>query len=316
MTDVLRAYRSGLQVQSPSSVIMIRPHHFAFNPQTAGDNPYQREDATLSSDEVARRALVEFDDAVAQLTGVGVTVHVFEDTGTDTPSAVFPNNWFSTHHGGRVAIFPMYAPSRRRERRADVIEMLKERYRVQEVIDYSGLEYDHLYLEGTGAMVFDHVERVAYVGNSHRADPVILERFCTAFGYEPMVFATEDELGRPVYHTNVVMTIGTEIAIVCLDAIADPARREEVRARLAGSGRDVVDITHAQVRDFAGNALELSGSDGRVLAMSSRAVAALTAEQRAVLDASVTVLPISVPTIELDGGSVRCMIAGVHLTPR
>ncbi len=309
--------RSGLRsVQAPSAVVMIRPHHFACNPQTAEDNPYQREDATAEPAELAGRARAEFDEAVARLTAAGVTVHVFEDHGTDTPSSVFPNNWFSTHHGGRIAIFPMYAPSRRRERRVDVVELLKARYRVQEVIDYSGLEHDHLYLEGTGAMVFDHVERVAYVGNSHRADPVILERFCTAFGYEPMVFASEDELGRPVYHTNVIMTIGTEFAIVCLAAIADPARRSEIRSRLADSGRAIIDITHEQVRDFAGNALELSGADGRVLAMSSRAVATLRADQRAVLEESVALLPITVPTIELDGGSVRCMMAGVHLAPR
>lgn len=303
-------------VQAPSAVVMIRPHHFAMNPQTAEDNPYQRTDSDLAADETARRALMEFDRAVEQLIDVGVTVHVFDDAGKATPSSVFPNNWFSTHHGGRIAIYPMYAPSRRRERRTDVIEMLKRRYRVQEVIDYSGLEHDHLYLEGTGAMVFDHVERIAYVGNSHRADPVILERFCTAFGYEPMVFSSEDEAGRPVYHTNVIMAIGTEFVLICLDAIADAARRNEIYARLVSSGRTVIALTHAQVREFAGNALELLGADGRVLAISARGVAALTSGQRAELERSVTLVPISVPTIEMDGGSVRCMIAGVHLAPR
>ena len=251
------------------------------------------------------------------LDAAGVRVHVFDDFGQlDTPDSVFPNNWFSTHAGGRIAIYPMYAPSRRRERRADVIELLKSAYRVQEVIDYSGLEYDDLFLEGTGAMVFDHLERVAYVASSHRADPVILERFCTAFGYEPMAFPTADAQGRPIYHTNVLMAIATEYALVCLAAISDDARRAEVAERLADSGRAVLDLGFDQVADFAGNAIELTGRDGRILALSARAAAALTPAQRAVIEQSATLLPLSIPTIELAGGSVRCMLAGVHLTPR
>jgi hypothetical protein len=229
---------------------------------------------------------------------------------------VFPNNWFSTHHGGRIAIYPMFAPNRRRERRADVIELLKSTYRVQEVIDYSGLEYDNLFLEGTGAMVLDHLERVAYVANSFRADPVILERFCTAFGYEPMAFPTAGPDGRPIYHTNVLMGIASEYALVCLAAISDERRRDEVARRLADSGRTVLDLTFGQVADFAGNTIELTGSTGRLLALSQRAAAALTDEQRSVIEQSATLLPLTVPTIEYAGGSVRCMIAGVHLTPR
>ncbi|MFZ1411363.1 MAG: arginine deiminase-related protein [Micropruina sp.] len=302
-------------VQSPSAVVMVRPHHFASNPETAVDNAFQRRTADDPA-VVAGMAMAEFDVAVATLRGRGITVHVFDDLGTSTPNSVFPNNWFSTHHGGRVAIYPMFAPNRRRERRADVIDVLKNNYRVQEVIDYSGLEHDQLYLEGTGAMVFDHVERVAYVGNSNRANPIILERFCTAFGYEPMAFDTLDEHGRPIYHTNVMMAVGTEFALVCLQAIAEPTRRAEIAARLTDSGRTVIDLSYAQVADFAGNAIELAGRDGLLLALSTRAAAALTPEQRTVIEASATLLPLAIPTIELEGGSVRCMIAGVHLAPR
>ena len=183
-------------------------------------------------------------------------------------------------------------------------------------MDYSGLEYDNLFLEGTGAMVFDHLERVAYVGSSNRADPVILERFCTAFGYEPMVFPTAGADGRPIYHTNVIMSIATEYALICLDAISDSGRRDEVAARLADSGRTVIDISWEQVENFAGNVLELTGRKHRVLALSERAAAALTRAQAARIELTAELLPLRIPTIELAGGSVRCMIAGIHLTPR
>ena len=304
-------------VQAPTAVVMVRPHRFAVNPETLADNAFQVPPRQSTTEAVARAAREEFDHCVDTLVAAGVRVHVFDDFGQlETPDSVFPNNWFSTHHGGRIAIYPMYAPNRRRERRMDVIELLKSSYRVQEVIDYSGLEHDELFLEGTGAMVFDHLERVAYVASSHRADPVILERFCTAFGYEPMAFPTADAAGRPIYHTNVLLSIATEYALVCLEAISDPARRSEVAGRLADSGRAVVELSFAQVADFAGNALELTGVDGRLLALSARAAAALTPEQRGTIEASARRLPLAIPTIELAGGSVRCMLAGVHLTPR
>jgi hypothetical protein len=218
-------------------------------------------------------------------------VHLFEDTGTATPDAVFPNNWFSTHAGGHVAIYPMATPSSQRERRWDIIDGLKQHYRVQDVIDYSGLEQDHVYLEGTGAMVLDYIDRVAYVARSNRADPLALERFCTHFNYEPLLFGAADASRQAVYHTNVLMCIGTDFAMAGFDMITDAQRRREVRQRLSENGRTLVELTAAQIGEFAGNALELQGSDGRLLAL-------------------------EVPTIELAGGSVRCMLAGIHLKPR
>ena len=304
-------------VQAPTAGVMIRPHHFTSNPETAADNAFQFVSTHLEPDVVAAQARAEFDQAVVRLTAEGVRIHVFDDFGQhETPDSVFPNNWFSTHQGGRVAIFPMYSPSRRRERRGDVIDMLKSTYRVQEVVDYSGLEYDNLFLEGTGAMVFDHLERLAYVSNSNRADPIILERFCTMFGYEPMAFATADTYGRPIYHTNVIMSIATEYALICLDVIANPQRRNEIAARLTKSGRTVIDISREQVNEFAGNALEMTGKQNRILALSERAAVALTHEQITIIEKSAKLLPLHIPTIELAGGSVRCMIAGIHLTAR
>ena len=304
-------------IQAPTAGVMIRPHHFLPNPETAVDNAFQAIPLHLASDEVAARARAEFDQAVAQLIDAGIQIHVFDDFGQyETPDSVFPNNWFSTHPGGRVAIYPMYSPNRRQERRDDVINMLKSVYRVQEVIDYSGLEYDNLFLEGTGAMVFDHLERLAYVSQSNRANPIILERFCAMFGYEPMAFPTGDLAGRPIYHTNVMMSIATNYALICLDAITDAVRRHEIAVRLCNSGRALIDLSCKQISEFAGNALEMTGKDHRILALSARAAAALTREQAAIIEQSAKLLPLDIPTIELAGGSVRCMIAGIHLTAR
>lgn len=300
-------------LQAPSAVVMIRPHKFRSNSETSGDNSFQ----TASVPKSEALALKEFDGAIAALRGAGITVHDFDDFGdNDTPDSVFPNNWFSTHGGGHVAVYPMFAANRRRERRWDVIDFLKTNYRVQDVIDYSGLEMDGLALEGTGAMVLDHLSKVAYVAKSNRADAVLLERFCTHFGYEPMVFDAADEQGRAVYHTNVLMAIGTDYVLICLDMITNPDRREEVAERLAEDGREVIALTPSQINDFAGNAMEMTGAQGRVLALSTRALKSLTAKQKAVIEKSATLLPLSIPTIETAGGSVRCMLAGIHLARR
>lgn len=302
--------------QAPAAVVMVRPHAFRSNPDTLGDNAFQQGGVTTSTAAVSGAAYREVSTMAAQLRAAGVTVHLFEDRSQRTPDSVFPNNWFSTHAGGHVAIFPMAAPSRQQERRGDVIDLLKARYRVQDVIDYSGLEQDHVYLEGTGAMVLDHIARVAYAVRSNRADPLALERFCTQFHFEPMLFDAADAGGRAVYHTNVLMCIGTDFAMAGFDMITDVGRRQDVRERLAENGRTLVELTAAQIGEFAGNALELQGAQGRLLALSARALRALTPRQIAVLERSVELLPLEVPTIELAGGSVRCMLAGIHLQPR
>ena len=304
-------------IQAPSAVVMVRPHRFHPNPEPAADNALQRSSGDASAAAIARAACDEVTAAAAALEAAGVRVHVFDDFGErETPDSVFPNNWFSTPRGGHVALYPMHSPSRRRERRGDVVEMLKAEYRVQDVIDYSGLEYDGLFLEGTGAMVLDHLANVAYTARSQRADPVALERFCTHFNFEPMAFTTADANGHAIYHTNVMMCVATEFALVGFDLMNDANRRAEVRARLEESGRAVIALDARQIGEFAGNALELSGKDGRVLALSARAAASLMPEQRAVIERSARLLPLEVPTIELAGGSVRCMLAGIHLARR
>jgi hypothetical protein len=299
---------------------MVRPHRFTPNPETAGDNAFQR--APVWHDHTDAHALAdaardEVTAAAQRLSDAGVRVHVFDDPGDNgTPDSVFPNNWFSTHPGGHVALYPMYSRNRRRERRTDVIEMLKAEYRVQDVVDYSGLEHDDIFLEGTGAMVLDHVTRIAYTARSRRADPVALERFCTHFNFEPMCFDTADSNGQPVYHTNVMMSVATDFALVGFDVISDAARREHIHRRLAETGRTVIALDNEQLGHFAGNALELTGRDGRVLALSRRALGCLTQRQRRLIERSAQLLPLDVPTIELAGGSVRCMLAGIHLARR
>lgn len=302
--------------QAPAAVVMVRPHAFRSNPDTMGDNAFQQSSPQDANAAIANAAFEEVTVMARTLQEAGVTVHLFEDASDRTPDSVFPNNWFSTHAGGHVAIFPMAAPNRQLERRWDIIDLLKRHYRVQDVIDYSGLEQDHVYLEGTGAMVLDHIDRVAYVARSNRADPLALERFCTHFNFEPMAFDASDAAGQAIYHTNVVMCIGTEFAMAGFDMITNAQRRQEVRERLTENGRTLVDLSASQIGEFAGNALELQGKESRLLALSSRALRALTARQTATLERSVQLLPLDVPTIELAGGSVRCMLAGIHLKPR
>ncbi len=302
--------------QAPNSVVMIRPHNFCPNPETLEDNSFQSKSAISDPGTISQNAYQQVTEVEKQLNKVGIKVHVFEDTGTATLDSVFPNNWFSTHAGGHVALYPMYAQSRRKERRTDIIDFLKQHYRVQDVVDYSGLEYDHIYLEGTGAMVLDNIERVAYAARSKRTNSLALERFCTDFNYEPVMFDAFGSDGLPVYHTNVLMCIGSDFVMAGFDMITDAQRREEIIQRFKASGREIIPLTTNQIGAFCGNAFELSGNNGRYLALSKTAFDALTYQQKKVLQQSVTLLPLDVSTLELAGGSIRCMLAGIHLSAR
>ncbi|MER9025596.1 arginine deiminase-related protein [Mesorhizobium sp. M0815] len=303
-------------VQAPKGVVMIRPRHFTPNPMTAADNSFQSNDEKRAAAAVASAAYDEVTLMAEGLAAAGVTVHVFEDRAMTTPDSVFPNNWFSTHSGGHVAVYPMYSANRQKERRGDVIEMLKNEYRVQDIIDYSGLEKDNVFLEGTGAMVLDHIGRVAYAIRSNRTNELALERFCTHFNFEPMVFDAIDRSGRPIYHTNVLMCIGTDFALLGAQMISDLRRRQEIIARLEETGRQVIELSIGEIENFAGNAIELEGREGRILALSARAEGALNREQISTIERSAKLLSFDVSTIELAGGSVRCMLAGIHLSRR
>ncbi len=306
--------QTAARAQSTDSVLMIRPGRFYPNPETAADNAFQR-DANCGSDALALLARKEFDAAVQTLRATGVNVHVFEDTAEPgKPDAVFPNNWMSTHHDGRIALFPMYSNLRRRERRQDIVEELREHYRVTQVIDYSAFEDEGCYLEGTGSLVFDHLNKFAYVSLSNRSNPKLIQRFADDFSYEPIIFTSIGSNGQPIYHTNVMMCIGTSFAMVGLKMIPNKAERRAVRARLEKSGKEIVELSADQIANFAGNAIELHNKGGeKLLVLSKRATEVLTGEQRERLSRYAQLLPLELPTIELGGGSARCMIATIHL---
>src|SRR5881296_4094144 len=249
--------QSAAHAQSTDSVLMIRPGRFYPNPETAADNAFQCT-THFGSDALTLVARKEFDAAVRTLRAAGVNVHVFEDTAEpEKPDAVFPNNWISTHHDGRIALFPMYSVLRRRERRQDIVEELRKHYRVTEVIDYSAFEDEGCCLEGTGSLVFDHPNRIAYVSLSNRSNPKVIQRFADDFGYEPVTFTSIGSNGQPIYHTNVMMCIGTAFAMVGLEMIPNKAERHEVRARLEKTGKEIVELSADQIANFAGNSIEL-----------------------------------------------------------
>ena len=308
---------SAALTQSTNSVLMVRPCHFYPNPETAADNAFQTR-VDYPSDALTGVARKEFDAAVQKLRAAGVNVHVFEDTAEpEKPDAVFPNNWISTHHDGRIALFPMYSALRRRERRNEIIDELRKHYRVTEVIDYSVFEEQGCCLEGTGSLVLDHLNKIAYVSLSNRSNPKVIRRFANDFGYEPLTFTSVGSDGQPIYHTNVMMCIGTAFALISLEMIPNRAERDQVRARLEQSAKDIVEVSPDQIANFAGNAIELHDTYGeKLLVMSERALRSLTEEQRARLTRYVRLVPLELPTIELGGGSARCMIATIHLSPR
>jgi len=309
--------QSAALTQSTNSVLMVRPCRFYPNPETAADNAFQAR-VDCATDALSTVARKEFDAAVQTLRAAGVNVHVFEDTAEpEKPDAVFPNNWISTHHDGRIALFPMYSALRRRERRHDIIGELRKHYRVTEVIDYSIFEKKGRWLEGTGSLVLDHVNKIAYVSLSNRSNPKVIHRFAEDFGYEAVTFTSIGSDGQPIYHTNVMMCLGTAFAMVGLEMIRNKAERQQVRRRLERSAKDIVELSRHQIANFAGNAIELHNGHGeKLLVLSQRAIRVLTEEQLARLTHYMRLVPLELPTIELGGGSARCMIATIHLAPR
>ena len=230
--------------QSTNAVLMIRPYRFYPNPETAADNAFQQAVAAGEMPAVSAAAQREFDEAVETLRQAGVTVHVVDDTATpEKPDAVFPNNWVSTHHDGRVALYPMYSAARRRERRHDVIDELRKHYKITGVVDYSTEEAGGRALEGTGSLVLDHVNKLAYASLSQRTHPEVLRQFCEDFGYEAVKFRSMSDDGRPVYHTNVIMCVASEFALIGLEMISDEAERMGVQNLLEATGKEVIELS-------------------------------------------------------------------------
>jgi hypothetical protein len=297
--------------QAASAVFVVRPTAFASNPQTLASNAFQNEGGKTN---LNLRARSECDAVTTALTDAGVRVHVFEGRiERDCPDEIFPNNWISFHADGTVVLYPLLAPNRRRERRRDMLDTLtgEHRYRLSRTIDLTSHEADGRYLEGTGSLVLDRPSRVAYLCRSPRSNERVLVDFAAQLGYQTVVFDAADRAGSAIYHTNVVMSLGTQFAVVCFDAMP-AADRERVAGNVMQSGRKIVDIDLDQLDSFAANLLELDGRDGPVIALSTRALDAFDSAQRRILESFGHLVPVAIPTIErYGGGSVRCMLAEV-----
>lgn len=302
--------------QCAADVLMIRPASFCANPQTAASNAFQSR-LTMVPD-AQKHALAEFNGLVQVLRSADVGVHVFDEASAhQTPDALFPNNWVSFHADGAIALYPMLAPNRRAERRSDILNTLTDSlgFRAKRLVDLTHHENAAHYLEGTGSLVLDRQHRIAYACLSPRTHINPLREYAALLGYEVVAFEAFDAKGAPIYHTNVLLSIGERYAAICIDAVrAD--QRSLVIDKLRSAGQDIVELSHAQMNAFAGNILQLATkSGGRIVALSDRALTALSPEQRERLQTLAGPLVTApIPTIEtLGGGSVRCMLAEIHL---
>jgi hypothetical protein len=296
---------------------MVRPASFGFNPETASTLLFQREPTETSRRDIERRARIEFDMLASRLSEAGVEIVLVEDMEElHTPDAVFPNNWVSFHHDGTVVLYPMLAPSRRPERRRDIIEKLEAGgFRVLRIADLTHHENNDRFLEGTGSVVFDHVNRRAYAAISPRTNPEVLQELCDLLGYEPITFRAVQESGQVILHTDMMMSIGDRFVLFCGDSIADANERKLVLESLNGTGREIISIDHEQVAHFAGNVLQLqTRNGGSVLAISTVAWLVFRPDQRDAIQKYVRIVESPLPLFErIGGGSARCMMADVHL---
>jgi hypothetical protein len=305
--------------QITNTILMIRPVSFRMNEQTAVNNYFQ-EDLNLKNTVINAKAQEEFDAFVDKLRGVGVNVIVEDDLKTsDTPDSIFPNNWISFHENGDVGLYPMFAENRRKERREDILDRLEEEgFLIQNIMDYTSAEKDNIFLEGTGSILLDRINKKAYCALSARADEELFIEFCEDFEYTPIVFVafqTVDGKRLPIYHTNVMMTLGEGFAVICLDSIDDKTDRKNVIAHLKENGKEIIVITEIQMHQFAGNMLEVKGlNDKRFLVMSKAAHDSLTLDQISKIEKYCEILSSDLSIIETcGGGSARCMMAEVFL---
>lgn len=298
----------------PTTLLMIRPVSFGFNPQTAGSNAFQKADA--EQQQVQDKALHEFDNFVGILRANGVNVIVIDDTAEPhTPDSIFPNNWVSFHSTGDVLLYPMQAENRRLERREDIITQLEDQFAVRHVIDLSHYEQQGKFLEGTGSMVLDRDYQLAYACLSPRTDKDVLDDFCRQTGYSPLLFHAVDQNGQAIYHTNVLMCMAERFVVICLNTITDPKERELLVASFYSTQKNIFDISFEQMNQFAGNMLEVFNAEGEsLLVMSGSAYRSLSPQQVHTLQQFSRLVYADIPTIERNGGgSARCMMAEVRL---
>lgn len=304
--------------QSASAVLMVRPVSFGFDDQTAKTNVFQHH-MHLKDSRVTQKALEEFEDSVKILKAHDIDVLIFEDEShVPKPNGVFVNNWLSMWPDGKIYLYPMATESRRPEREPQAVELLKERFVVQKVTDISGSEKNDKFLESTGVMVFDHINKAVYACISPRCDEQLLGQHAEELQYEPVIFHASDRQNVPIYHTNVVLSIQTSTAIVCSEVVKPQADLDKLFKALTDGGRTIVDISEAQMEKFCGNVLEVRNRRGeKHLILSQTALDNLTLDQQRILGADKKLVPIHIPTIETaGGGSARCMMAEIFLSPK
>jgi hypothetical protein len=300
-------------MQNTSTVLMIRPLHFVYNAETAVNNSFQ---VKGDQEKLTEKAVGEFDAFVTELQKAGIDVTVVEDSpDPHTPDAIFPNNWISFHESGTYCLYPMFAPNRRKERKTEVLDIIQKKFHYRNLVDLTDYESENHFLEGTGSMVLDRDNRLAYACLSPRTDRLVLDDFCKKLNYRPVVFHSTDEAGRAVYHTNVMMCVADRYVVICLDSIPDPAENKFVRDTIISSGKEIIPISIGQMNRFAGNMLQLENIHGeKILVMSSAAWQALLPEQKKKLNGYNRIVHASLQNIETNGGgSARCMIAEIHL---
>ncbi|MGR3854865.1 citrulline utilization hydrolase CtlX [Chryseobacterium indologenes] len=304
-------------MQTTDTVLMIEPIAFGYNAETAKNNYFQVEQ---TGSDIQPKALAEFNTFVGKLREKGINVITIKDTlDPHTPDSIFPNNWVSFHKDGKVVLYPMFASNRRVERREDIIQSIKDQgFEVAEIDDWSFSETQGHFLEGTGSMIFDHDNKIAYGSVSLRLDEKLFREFCTKYGFTPVVFHSFQTVGAerlPIYHTNVMMCVADKFVVICLDCIDDELEREKVVETIKGSGKEIIEISEEQMQQFAGNMLQVQNKEGKkFLVMSQTAYRSLTPEQVAAIEKYCEIIYSDLNTIEVNGGgSARCMLAEVFL---
>ena len=307
--------------QLTRNILMIRPSNFGFNPETALNNSFQSKDTISDQELLKETAKNEFDNMVSILKSKGVNVLVVEDTYVPVkPDAVFPNNWISFHENGTIITYPMYAPNRRIERREDIIDKVGEQYKINNRYSFEFYEDDEnpVYLEGTGSMIIDRPNHIVYACLSERTDATLLDKFNVLMGTKSIVFRSLDKEGHEIYHTNVMMALGEDFVVICMESIPDEESKKRLYKSFSDTGKEVIEISQKQSESFAGNMLEVKGHNNlRYLCMSETAYNSLTSSQKEKLSTKTQLLPIPIHNIEkFGGGSVRCMMAEIFLSAR
>jgi len=294
-------------------ILMVRPFQFYFNQQTAANNFFQ---SNINIDNANELAIAEFDAMVEKLRAHQIKVNVVQDTkDPSTPDSIFPNNWVSTHTNGTVCLYPMYAENRRAERKSSVIEFLQSNYKIENLLDITQFEKEGKFLEGTGSMVLDHQNKIAYGCLSERLDKNAFNEWCDKMQFKPIAFKAVDDKAQPIYHTNVLMCMANQFVVICLDSIPNEQERQMLLDSFARTNKEVIEISQDQLNHFAGNMLQVFDiTEKPHLIMSEQAYKSLHTAQLKSLEKYNPILPISIPTIEaLGGGSTRCMMAEIYL---